>query len=255
MTSIPLQTLDISIIIPTLNEETQISNWQRLQSLRNDRSSSLSCGRSSAVLGARDTEASILYEIIIVDGGSSDNTVTLARSLGLRVETCNSGRGAQLNHGARLASGKVLLFLHADTELPCGFAKSILHCLNEPATIAGAFRLKIHNGGLLLRFICFCANLRSRLLQLPYGDQALFIRRDDFLQLGGFPETPIMEDFIFVKKARQAGRVTTLPLSVTTSARRWRRLGIIRTTLINQLVILGYYTRIPLQKLASLYRR
>ena len=163
MTSIPLQTSDISIIIPTLNEETQISNWQRLQSLMDHRASSLSC------------------EIIIVDGGSSDKTVSLARSLGLQVETCTSGRGAQLNHGARLASGKILLFLHADTELPCGFAKSILHCLSEPATIAGAFRLKIHNGDLLLRFICFCANLRSRLLQLPYGDQALFIRRDDFL--------------------------------------------------------------------------
>ncbi len=237
MTSTPLQTSDISIIIPTLNEETQISNWQRLQSLMDDRTSSLPC------------------EIIIVDGGSSDNTVTLARSLGLRVESCNPGRGAQLNHGARQASGKILLFLHADTELPYGFAKSILHALSEPVTIAGAFRLQIHNGGLLLRFICFWANLRSRLLQLPYGDQALFIRRDDFLQLGGFPETPIMEDFIFIKKARQAGRVTTLPLSVTTSARRWRRLGIIRTTLINQLVILGYYTRVPLQKLASLYRR
>ncbi|MDD3815363.1 MAG: TIGR04283 family arsenosugar biosynthesis glycosyltransferase [Desulfocapsaceae bacterium] len=255
MTSTPLQTSDISIIIPTLNEETQTSNWQRLQSLMDNRSSSLPCGRSSSILGASDTGASLPCEIIIVDGGSSDKTVTLARSLGLRVESCNPGRGAQLNHGAGLASGKILLFLHADTELPSGFAKSILHALSEPTTIAGAFRLKIHNGGLLLRFICFWANLRSRLLQLPYGDQALFVRRDDFLQLGGFPETPIMEDFIFIKKARQAGRVTTLPLNVTTSARRWRRLGIIRTTLINQLVILGYYTRVPLQKLASLYRR
>lgn len=237
MTSTPLQTSDISIIIPTLNEEAQINKWRELQLLVDSRSPSPSC------------------EIIIVDGGSSDQTVPLARSHGFRVESCNAGRGAQLNHGARVARGRILLFLHADTRLPCGFAKPLLDCLSEATTIAGAFRLKIQDGGLLLEFICFWANLRSRFLQLPYGDQAIFIRRDDFLRLGGFPETPIMEDFIFIKRARKEGRITTLHLSVTTSARRWQRLGIIRTTLINQLVILGFYARVPLLKLTSLYRR
>ena len=229
MTSTPLQTSDISIIIPTLNEESQVGNWRRLQSLAG--------------------------EIIIVDGVSSDQTVPLARSHGFRVETCHSGRGAQLNHGARLTSGRILLFLHADTELPAGFARPILHCLNETSAIAGAFSLAIKDAGLLLQAVCFGANLRSRLLQLPYGDQAIFIRRGDFLRMGGFPETPIMEDFIFIRRARQEGKITTLPQRVTASARRWQRLGIIRTTLINQLVILGFYARIPLQKLASLYRR
>ena len=233
MTSTPLQTSDISIIIPTLNEDDQIDNWRRLQSLVGDHS----------------------CEVIIVDGGSSDQTVSLARSHGFRVESCQSGRGAQLNYGARLASGRVLLFLHADTELPADYAKPLLHCLNETSTIAGAFSLTIQNAGLLLQAVCFGANLRSRLLHLPYGDQAIFIRRDDFLRLGGFPETPIMEDFIFIRKVRQEGRITTLPQRVTTSARRWQRLGIIRTTLINQLMILGFYTRIPLQTLALLYRR
>ncbi len=247
MTSTPLQTSDISIIIPTLNEESQISNWQKLHSLVG--------GRFCAIPGARDTGASMPCEVIIVDGGSSDQTVSLARNLGFRVETCTSGRGAQLNHGAGRAGGKILLFLHADTELPADFAKPLLHCLNETSAIAGAFSLTIQDAGLLLKAICFGANLRSRLLQLPYGDQAIFIRRDDFLRLGGFPEAPIMEDFIFIKKVRQEGRITTLPQRVTTSARRWQRLGIIRTTFINQLVILGFYARVPLQKLASWYRR
>jgi rSAM/selenodomain-associated transferase 2 len=249
MTSTPLQTSDISIIIPTLNEEAQISNWRQHQPLPGVRSS------SGAFAGASDTAVSMLCEIIIVDGGSSDQTVSLARSQGLRVETCSPGRGAQLNHGARLARGRILLFLHADTGLPAGFARPLLQCLNDTPAIAGAFSLTIQDGGLLLKTICFWANLRSRLLQLPYGDQAIFIRRDDFLRLGGFPETPIMEDFIFIKRAGREGRITTLDQSVTTSARRWQRRGIIRTTLINQLVILGFYARVPLRKLASLYRR
>ena len=229
MTSTPLQTSDISIIIPTRNEESQVGNWQELQSL--------------------------VGEVIIVDGGSSDQTVSLARSRGLRVESCRPGRGAQLNHGARLASGRILLFLHADTQLPAGFSRPLLLCLNETTALVGAFSLTIQGAGLLLKTICFWANLRSRLLSLPYGDQAIFIRRDDFLRLGGFPETPIMEDFIFIKRAGKEGRITTLEQSVTTSARRWQRMGIIRTTLINQLVILGFYARVPLRKLASLYRR
>ncbi len=238
MTSTHLQTSDISIIIPTLNEESQIGNWQRLRSL--------AVGHDTGALPC---------EIIIVDGGSSDQTVSLARSQGFRVESCRPGRGTQLNHGAKLASGKVLLFLHADTELPADFAKPLLHCLNNTPAIAGAFSLTIEDAGLLLQAVCLGANLRSRLLQLPYGDQAIFIRRDDFLQLDGFPEAPIMEDFIFIRMARQKGRITTLPQKVTTSARRWQRLGIIRTTLINQFVILGFCARVPLQKLASLYRR
>jgi rSAM/selenodomain-associated transferase 2 len=239
MTSTPLQTSDISIIIPTLNEEEQIGNWQRLQSL----------------LGGRDPETSMPCEVIIVDGGSSDQTVSLARSQGFRVESCQAGRGAQLNHGAREAGGRVLLFLHADTELPSGFIRPLLDCLNNTSAIAGAFSLAIQDAGLLMKLICLGANLRSQLLSLPYGDQAIFIRRDDFLRIGGFPETPIMEDFIFIRRARREGRVSILAQRVTTSARRWQRLGVIRTTLVNQLVILGYYARVPLQKLASLYRR
>jgi rSAM/selenodomain-associated transferase 2 len=229
MTSTPLTTSDISIIIPTLNEEGEVSCWNAL--------------------------TPCVGEVIVVDGGSRDGTVSLARSQGFRVEVCPPGRGAQMNHGARVAGGRVLLFLHADTRLPTDFAGALLHCLNDPAPLAGAFRLAIDQAGPGLKFIERCANLRSRLFQLPYGDQGLFLRRDDFLQLGGFPETPIMEDFLFVRKARKQGRITILPQAVVTSARRWRRLGILRATLINQLVILGFYAGVPLPKLSALYRR
>jgi rSAM/selenodomain-associated transferase 2 len=229
MTSTPPPTFDISIIVPTLNEAAHVERWRQLPSS--------TC------------------ELIIVDGGSSDQTVALARDHGFRVETCPGGRGAQLNHGARVAGGRTLLFLHGDTRLPADFDRLIRQCLADPAALAGAFRLAIDNAGLPLKFICFWANLRSRLISLPYGDQAIFIRRDDFLRLGGFPETPIMEDFIFIRNARRAGKIIILPQSVTTSARRWQRLGTLRTTLVNQLVILGYYAGVSLQKLASLYRR
>jgi rSAM/selenodomain-associated transferase 2 len=233
MTLIPQQTSNISIIIPTLNEAEQVGNWRQLRELMENH----------------------ICEIIVVDGGSSDETVSLARSLGFRTEICPAGRGRQLNHGARVASGAILLFLHADTQLPANFDRLIRQCLNQPSTLAGAFSLSIEGATLFLRFICLCANLRSRLFQLPYGDQGIFISRDNFLRSGGFPETPIMEDFIYIRKARRTGRIRTLPQHVTTSARRWQRLGIIRTTLINQLVILGYYAGIPLRKLALLYRR
>lgn len=229
MTSTALTISDISIIIPTLNEESEVSSWSEL----------ISC----------------VGEVIIVDGGSSDQTVSLARSQGLRVEVCPAGRGAQLNYGARLAVGRVLLFLHADTRMPSGFAGPLLQCLNDPAILAGAFSLAIDKAGAGLKFIEQCANLRARLFQLPYGDQAIFIRRDDFRQLGGFPETPILEDFLFIRKTKKQGRIAILPQAVLTSARRWRRLGIIRTTLINQLVLLGFYAGVPLHKLSALYRR
>lgn len=233
MTSTPLKTSDISIIIPTLNEAGRIEYWRELHTQVQGHS----------------------CEIILVDGGSSDQTVALARGLGFRVETCRPGRGAQLNYGAKVADGRILLFLHADTRMPAAFPGLILASLKNSRTLAGAFSLAIEQAGPALQCIARCATLRSRLFRLPYGDQALFIRRDDFWRLGGFPETPVMEDFLFIRRIRKKGGITILPQCVTTSARRWQRLGLLRTTLINQLMILGYYAGVPLSKLASLYRR
>lgn len=230
MTSTPLKTSDISIIIPALNEEENIKPLAE----------NLSEGDQ---------------EIILVDGGSRDNTVQVAQAHGFIVISSAPGRGNQLNRGAAAARGKVLLFLHADTRLPPAFAKGILSILQQKKYIAGAFRLAIAQPAPAMRFICACANLRSYLLQMPYGDQAIFILKKNFIDLGMYPDLPIMEDYIFIKKAQKSAKIALLPMSVTTSARRWKKLGVLRTTLINQAVLIGYHCGVSLEKLASLYRR
>ncbi len=228
MTLTQQKTSNISIIIPTLNEAHNLPALQPL-------------------LG-------IVRECIVVDGGSTDDTSKVARSLGFQVEECAEGRGPQLNLGAACASAPLLLFLHADTQLPPDFPHAVTNCMANPAAMVGAFRLKVEGGGIVMRAIVRGANLRARFLQLPYGDQALFLRKEVFTELGGFPELPIMEDYVFVRKAKKRGKVVTLPQEVTTSGRRWQRLGAIRTTLVNQLVILAYHLGVPAEKLVSFYR-
>lgn len=230
MISTNLKTSDISIIIPTLNEEDNIAGLAELLP-----------GKAG--------------EIIVVDGCSHDKTVAIARSRGFRVEEGVVGRALQLNHGAAIATGSVLLFLHADTRLPANFADPVLATLSQEKVIAGAFSLAIEDAPPSLRFIAFCANIRSRLLQLPYGDQAIFILKEQFNRIGGFPQLPIMEDYCFVRKAKAFGKIHTLHEKATTSARRWQRLGIMRTTLINQLVVVGFALGVQPEKLRSLYRR
>jgi len=230
MTSIPLKTSDISIIIPALNEEENIPFLAK----------NLEDGN---------------FEVILVDGGSTDATVELARHHSFTVLTSRPGRGHQQNKGARHAHGKILLFLHADTRLPKNFATSVIEAIERGKCVAGAFSLAIEQPTLAMRFVSTCTNLRSHVFQLPYGDQAIFIRRDTFLKLKMFPELPIMEDYVFIKHAKKQGRIAVLKDTVITSARRWRRLGVVRTTLINQLVILGFLLKISPEKLALLYRR
>jgi rSAM/selenodomain-associated transferase 2/rSAM/selenodomain-associated transferase 1 len=221
----------ISTVIPTLNEEEHI-------------------GSTLASL-----EEGIGTEVIVVDGGSSDLTAKKAASWGARVLTTSSGRAGQMNAGALAAIGSLLLFLHGDTCLPAGFHRHVFDLLARPGTVAGAFELGIAGGGIGLRLVERMTNLRSRLLQLPYGDQALFLKKDLFHSLGGFPDIPIMEDFVFVRRLKGVGRVAIAPVAVRTSARRWQKLGIGRTTLMNQAVLLGYYLGIEPARLALWYRR
>lgn len=220
----------ISVIIPALNEAETIR----------------------ATLGSlRTVPAS---EIIVVDGGSSDATREIARAEGVTVLRAPRGRARQQNFGAAAASGEILFFLHADTQAPPDYVGLIRRALQTPGVGAGSFSLAITGDRPGLQAIATLANWRSRWLQLPYGDQGLFLSASFWARLGGYPEQPIMEDFALVRKIRRHGRLVTLPQTVLTSGRRWEQKGLWRTTWINQLMIFGYYLGVAPETLARLYR-
>ncbi len=193
-------------------------------------------------------------EIIVVDGGSEDETVAIAQSYGIKVLSSPPGRAKQMNNGAAVATGDILLFLHADTRLPKNFDTSVRQSLQIQNTIAGAFELKIDIDMPSLRLIEKMVNWRSRYLQMPYGDQAIFLKASIFHEIGCFPEMPIMEDFELVRRLQPLGKIEIIPAPVVTSGRRWQKLGVLKTTLINQLIILGYFLGVPTAKLACWYR-
>ncbi|MCA9037635.1 MAG: TIGR04283 family arsenosugar biosynthesis glycosyltransferase [Planctomycetaceae bacterium] len=236
----------LSVIIPTLNEESCLPRTlKQFSSLPDDSS----------------------LEVIVADGGSCDKTISIAESFGARVVSCNSGRGPQLNSGACISTGEWLLFLHADTLLPPDYRSQIEQLLAEVPSVnpadrqsqrfirAGAFRLRIDAEGWIYRIIEAGANLRSRWRQMPYGDQAFFIRSGDFFDVGGFQNWPLMEDFEFSQRIRRCGRFALASGSVRTSARRWQKKGVVRTTIRNQLTALAFRLGASPEFLADRYRR
>ena len=221
----------ISVIIPVLNETADLP----------------------ATLAVLQSVPSL--EVIVVDGGSQDNTIAVAQEFGAQVIAANLGRAHQMNAGAIAARGEILLFLHGDTRLPAGFDALVRQTLTQPGVVAGAFELSIDSRLAGLRWVEWGVRWRSRLLQLPYGDQAIFLKASVFQSAGGFPDLPIMEDFEFLRRLQRLGRIAIAPAAVITSGRRWKKLGVWQTTLLNQLVIIAYLLGIAPARIAQWYRR
>lgn len=219
----------LSVIVPALNEAARIG----------------------AVIAQATAARGV--ETIVVDGGSLDHTPDIARAYGVRVIETTPGRGRQMNLGAAQAQGRSLFFLHGDTRPPPGYDLVIGRVLSGPGVAAGAFELGIEGPGPGLRWIELTANWRSRLAKLPYGDQGLFVRADVFRRAGGFPDLPIMEDFMMIKRLRRLGKIAIAPARVQTSARRWQGYGLARNTIRNQLIVAAFYLGVSPERLARWY--
>ncbi len=183
------------------------------------------------------TSKSVVSEIVVVDGGSTDGTVQMAESSctsipHTRVMTTSRGRAHQMNEGAKASRGEVLLFLHADTQLPALAHRLIESALADPKVVGGRFDVRFDNPSVWGRIISTFMNLRSRVTSISTGDQAMFVRRHVFEQLGGFSEIPLMEDIEFSARLKRVGLTAALHKTVITSFRRWEQGGPVRTILL-----------------------
>ncbi len=202
--------------------------------------------RSASVPGA---------EVVVVDGGSSDETAARARAAGARVVGGGPGRAQQLRTGVQVTTGQVVLFLHADTQLAAGWHRAVARALREPCVAGGAFRLRFDERRAGLRIVEWGVRLRVALFALPYGDQAIFVRRDVLDAIGGVPPVSFMEDLDLVRAVKTRGRLLALPLPVTTSARRYRRYGIAPTVFRHLLAALAWGAGVERARIEAWVRR
>ncbi|MFA7553444.1 MAG: TIGR04283 family arsenosugar biosynthesis glycosyltransferase [Spongiibacteraceae bacterium] len=230
MTEAAIDKVGLSIVIPVLNESGVIeAALYHLQRLREQ-----GC------------------ELIVVDGGSADNTVALAQPLADRVVVSTKGRALQMNAGADHAAGQWLLFLHVDTYMPEGLA-GFLHALQNLDLDWGFFPLRLSGGHFLFRLIERAINIRSRLTSVATGDQCLFIRRSTFNASGQFPAIPLMEDVALSKSLRKQSRPFIGPVPVVTSSRRWEKKGIVKTVLLMWMLRLQFFLGVSPQRLFKRY--
>jgi rSAM/selenodomain-associated transferase 2 len=194
-------------------------------------------------------------EFIVVDGSPDGGTVMTVTRQDVQCVKSPQGRASQMNAGAAVATGEILIFLHVDTRLPRKALDLINRTMTRQDLIGGAFDLRIDTERPILKIIARIASLRSRLTRIPYGDQAIFIRRDYFNQMGRYPEIPVMEDVALMRRIKGAGgRIGFIPEPVITSARRWEQEGILYTTLRNWLLLSAYTLGVPPDKLAKYYK-
>lgn len=222
------RTVRVSVVIPTLDEELLLP--ATLESVRRDAS-----------------------EVLVVDGGSADRTRERAAAAGARVVESPRGRGPQLDRGAREARGDWIVFLHADTRLEAGWCTAI-RGLAE-GVVGGAFRFALDSTRPGRRYAEWAVALRCRLLGLPFGDQAIFCRREAYAAAGGFPPEPLFEDLAFLLRLRRLGPTALLAPRATTSARRWEQHGALVTTLRNNALVLLFLAGVSPGRLAAFYER
>jgi len=217
----------VSVIIPTLEEEQSIA---------------------LTIASAEEAD-----EVIVVDGGSRDRTREIAAAAGATVMTSMPGRGRQMAAGARRARGDVLLFLHADTQLPVGFAEDVRRIVTISGCAWGRFDVRFDRETRLLVLIARLISWRSRLTRGATGDQAIFARRDAYERVGGITEDLLFEDVALCRRLKREGRMGIPPGFVTTSSRRWRRGGAIRTSLVMWTLKGLYLAGVPAARLARFY--
>jgi rSAM/selenodomain-associated transferase 2 len=192
-------------------------------------------------------------EIVVVDGGSVDQSVDMAGKLADRVIAASRGRARQMNAGAALGSGEILAFVHADTRVPSSFEKDILDAVGESGVVGGRFDIELDDPSFAYRLIGDLISLRSRITKTATGDQAIFVRRSVFEALGGFPDLDLCEDLDFSRRLKRTGQVACLHSRVTTSARRWRRDGLARTVLRMWAIRALYLLGVPPSRLKRIY--
>lgn len=221
----------LSVIVPTLNEAGTV-------------------GQLLSDLSALKVE----YEALVVDGGSADATLDVAIARGARIIDSAAGRGVQLRAGASAAVAPLLCFLHADARLDRAAVDALSRLALHRPTGAFAFRLRINDDRAQYRLIDLAANLRSRYLKLPYGDQGLIVHRHDYQRAGGYPPHPLMEDLAFIRALRKYTPIELLDTEICVSARRWHREGVVRRTLKNQVLLLRYLSGTSPERLSLAYR-
>lgn len=219
----------VSIIIPVLNEEKTISALMQDLCASNPR-----------------------CEVIIVDGGSTDNTVKICSQFKkIKLAISEKGRANQMNKGAEIANGDILLFLHADTILPKDGIAAINTAMLDKEILGGSFYMKFDDDTLPFRFFSTFTKINSA--YFTYGDQAIFVRKSVFQEIGAYKALPILEDFEIQKRLRKKGKFVKLPLAVTTSARRFLKNGILKQQLLNIALLLAYELGYSPSKLKKYY--